>query len=341
HADRLCELEVEDPPLEPRPAFPFTQKARGLDKGCARDLPQLKKLSVNAIRAYSIDSRLNHDLCMAMLSGAGIYVVCVYIKIIDVFSIHDNIPAFHVGHEVLTADATNAAPFLKAVARDIKAYFSVISISSTVLFGYADIDSTSSFCDAVSAYLPGDPSGAGKVGSINEEFAYYNVAAYFSEFGSENCSPGVRPWTEATSSAWPRSSPIAPASPPTPTLTTPSRSTPRRAPRSRRLARAPQRVPASPRAPRSPLTPNGNACACVASNLGYTFKVPANRDFTALVGTLTGQVCGLLPNVKGSCADIGANGTMGVYGIMAQCAPGASLVICLPLPSSFHPSRIY
>ncbi|KAJ7315474.1 hypothetical protein DFH08DRAFT_971838 [Mycena albidolilacea] len=86
-----------------------------------------------------------------------------YIKIIDVFSIYDNIPVFHVGNEVLTADATNAAPFLKAVAQDIKAYFSVISISSTVLFGYADIDGTSSFRDAVSAYLPGDPGGAGKV----------------------------------------------------------------------------------------------------------------------------------------------------------------------------------
>jgi hypothetical protein len=50
---------------------------RGLDKGCARDLPQPKKLGINAIRAYSIDSRLNHVLCMATLSGAGIYVMCV------------------------------------------------------------------------------------------------------------------------------------------------------------------------------------------------------------------------------------------------------------------------
>jgi hypothetical protein len=45
--------------------------------GCTRDLRFLQKLGMNAIRAYSVDSSLNHDACMVMLSGAGIYVMCV------------------------------------------------------------------------------------------------------------------------------------------------------------------------------------------------------------------------------------------------------------------------
>ncbi|KAJ6475444.1 Glucanosyltransferase-domain-containing protein [Mycena sanguinolenta] len=45
--------------------------------GCVRDLPFLQQLGVNAIRAYSVDSTLNHDLCMAVLSEAGIYVMWV------------------------------------------------------------------------------------------------------------------------------------------------------------------------------------------------------------------------------------------------------------------------
>ncbi|KAJ7264106.1 Glucanosyltransferase, partial [Mycena haematopus] len=208
--------------------------------GCTRDLPFLQQLGVNAIRAYSVDSTLNHDACMSALSGAGIYVILdltlplngsidttlptwstnlldQYTKTIDVFSKYDNVLAFNVGNEVLTADATNAAPFIKAAARDIKAYLS--SISSSALVGYADIDGVSAFRDAVADYLSCDPTGAGSGATsidifglnnyewcgdaatttydgLNTEFENYNIVAYFSEFGSENCSPGVRPWTE-------------------------------------------------------------------------------------------------------------------------------------------------
>ncbi|KAJ6475406.1 hypothetical protein C8R45DRAFT_1159368, partial [Mycena sanguinolenta] len=39
--------------------------------GCARDLPFLQQLGVNAIRAYLVDSTLNHDSCMSALSEWG------------------------------------------------------------------------------------------------------------------------------------------------------------------------------------------------------------------------------------------------------------------------------
>ncbi|KAJ6475420.1 Glucanosyltransferase-domain-containing protein [Mycena sanguinolenta] len=113
--------------------------------GCARDLPFLQQLSVNTIRAYSVDTSLNRDGCMAVLSGAGIYVILdltlplnglidtalptwstnfldQYIKTINVFSKYDNVLAYDVRNEAFTSDATNAAPFIKAAARDIKAY---------------------------------------------------------------------------------------------------------------------------------------------------------------------------------------------------------------------------
>ncbi|KAJ6475373.1 Glucanosyltransferase-domain-containing protein [Mycena sanguinolenta] len=118
--------------------------------GCARDLPFLQQLGVNASRAHSVDSTLNHDSCMAALSGVGIYVMCLldqHIETINVFSKYDNVLVYNVGNEVLTASAMNVAPFIKAAARDVKAYLA--SISSSALVGYADIDDASGFHNAV------------------------------------------------------------------------------------------------------------------------------------------------------------------------------------------------
>ena len=62
------------------PANPFLEPNTFVDSladanGCARDLPQLQSLKVNAIRAYSVDATLNHDACMNALSQAGIYTM--------------------------------------------------------------------------------------------------------------------------------------------------------------------------------------------------------------------------------------------------------------------------
>jgi hypothetical protein len=45
-----------------------------------------------------------------------------YIKTINAFAKYDNVLGYNVGNEVLTANFTNAAPFLKAAARDVRAY---------------------------------------------------------------------------------------------------------------------------------------------------------------------------------------------------------------------------
>ncbi|KAJ6585855.1 glycoside hydrolase family 72 protein [Mycena capillaripes] len=390
----------------PGPNNPLNQPSTFVDQladsaGCTRDLPFLQKLGVNAIRAYSVDSSLNHDACMSALSGAGIYVILdltlplngsidttvpawgvnildQYINTINVFSKYDNVLAYNIGNEVLTNGATNAAPFLKAAARDIKAYLT--SISSTALVGYADIDGAAAFRDAVANYLSCDPSNSGSGASaidifglnnyewcgddiatrydtINQEFADYNVVAYFSEFGSENCSPGVRPWTEVGTlfaspmtdvwsgglafSYFPAESTghqfgMATLSSDNTTVTTNADfdnlvteygkvsfvTTPAKASAPASTFPACPAEDANLQASTTlPATPNAAACQCLSAKLGCSFKVPTNGDFNALVGTLTDTVCGLLPGVNGSCADIGANGTAGVYGGVSGCDP--------------------
>ncbi|KAF7352227.1 1,3-beta-glucanosyltransferase [Mycena venus] len=206
--------------------------------GCSRDLPVLKKLGVNTIRSYTVDSTLNHDSCMRAFSEAGIYVIVdlalppdgfidqnapswntdllnQYIRTIDAFSKYDNVLAFNVGNEIILPNVTQAAPFIKAAARDIKAHLT--SISSSVLVGYTSEDGVASFRDSIADYLSCDPSGrnngsasidifglsnyewcgsgpATVYDALNSEFQNYNVVAYFSEFGSVSCLP--RLWLE-------------------------------------------------------------------------------------------------------------------------------------------------
>jgi hypothetical protein len=46
-----------------------------------------------------------------------------YIATINAFSKYDNVLAYNVGNEVIIApNTTNATPFIKAAARDTKAY---------------------------------------------------------------------------------------------------------------------------------------------------------------------------------------------------------------------------
>ena len=62
------------------PNNPFLEPSSFIDPltdntNCTRDLPFLKQLGVNTIRAYSVNSSLNHDDCMQTFSDAGIYTM--------------------------------------------------------------------------------------------------------------------------------------------------------------------------------------------------------------------------------------------------------------------------
>jgi len=205
-----------------------------LPDACNRDIPYLTDLGVNAIRVYSVNSSLNHDGCMSALSNAGIYTIIdlaiplngsidrlspswttnlldSYISTIDGFSKYDNVLAFNVGNEVVLSDSTAVAPYVKAAARDTKAYLK--SKSSSVLVGYASINGGSTFRDPLANYLTcdsealsidlyglndyswcGDSSFQSSYAGTFGDFAGYNVAAYLSEFGCVKNPP--RLWTE-------------------------------------------------------------------------------------------------------------------------------------------------
>lgn len=52
------------------------------------------------------------------------------------FNKYDNVLAFNIGNEIVTGDGnSNTAPYIKAAARDVKAYLK--SINSTALVGYS------------------------------------------------------------------------------------------------------------------------------------------------------------------------------------------------------------
>ncbi|KAK8843496.1 hypothetical protein IAR55_007156 [Kwoniella newhampshirensis] len=205
-------------------------------QNCTRDLPYLQQLGVNAIRVYSVNASLNHDECMRTFSGAGIYVLLdvslplngsidrsspswstnllnSYITTIDKFRNYDNILGFNIGNEVINqVGNSNAGPYVKAAARDIKAYLK--SVGSTALVGYAAVDGDADFRNSLAEYLTcgGDSIAVDLYGLNNYEwcgnenlnssnwntitsgFANIPVATYMSEYGCIFSPP--RLWTE-------------------------------------------------------------------------------------------------------------------------------------------------
>ncbi|KAJ5584611.1 glycolipid-anchored surface protein 5 precursor [Penicillium hispanicum] len=133
---------------------------------CQRDIKKFKDLGLNTIRVYSVDNSAGHDKCMNALADAGIYLVLdvntpkyslnraepkasyndVYLQYIfatvEMFAKYDNTLAFFSGNEVINdAKSSSAAPYVKAVTRDLRQYLRSRKLR-TVPVGYsaADID---------------------------------------------------------------------------------------------------------------------------------------------------------------------------------------------------------
>jgi hypothetical protein len=133
---------------------------------CQRDIKKFKDLGLNTIRVYSVDNSANHDECMKALADAGIYLVLdvntpkyslnradpapsyndVYLQYIfatvDMFARYDNTLAFFSGNEVINdGPSSKAAPYIKAVTRDIRSYLSSQNLRKVpVGYSAADID---------------------------------------------------------------------------------------------------------------------------------------------------------------------------------------------------------
>lgn len=104
-------------------------------------------MGLNAIRVYTVDNTANHDECMTALAAAGIYLIldvntpkysinranpnpsynAAYLQsvfaTVDKFANYTNTLAFFSGNEVVNDPASSAAaPYVKAVTRDIRQY---------------------------------------------------------------------------------------------------------------------------------------------------------------------------------------------------------------------------
>ncbi|MCJ1432397.1 hypothetical protein MMC27_001753 [Xylographa pallens] len=112
---------------------------------CQLDASLMQQLGANTIRVYHVDASSNHDGCMSAFSDAGIYLFVDldtfdtainqvdpmfnqtqlndFQAVLDAFHGYDNLAGVFVGNEVLNfANGSTAAPYIKAAARDVKAY---------------------------------------------------------------------------------------------------------------------------------------------------------------------------------------------------------------------------
>jgi hypothetical protein len=112
---------------------------------CQRDASMMAQLGANAIRVYHVDPNGDHSGCMSAFAAAGIYLLVdldtfttaidpihtswnqtqfnAYAKVMDAFHSYDNTLGFFVGNEVIALNNQSlAAPYIKAAARDLKAY---------------------------------------------------------------------------------------------------------------------------------------------------------------------------------------------------------------------------
>jgi 1,3-beta-glucanosyltransferase GAS5 len=136
---------------------------------CKRDLAKFVTLGINTIRTYAVDNTKDHDECMKLLAEAGIYVAVDvgtswislnreheyalnasynddYLQRVfattELFSKYDNTLLFFSGNEVIyTSEETWAAPYIKAVIRDIKRYLKERGLRQ-VPVGYSATDLT-------------------------------------------------------------------------------------------------------------------------------------------------------------------------------------------------------
>ncbi|KAH3970292.1 1,3-beta-glucanosyltransferase [Parastagonospora nodorum] len=112
---------------------------------CSLDANLMKTIGANSIRVYHVDPKGNHDACMKAFADAGIYVWLdldtfntqiyeaapqwnssqrdAFALVMDAFHSYDNLGGFFVGNEAITtANGSVTAPYVKAAARDLKAY---------------------------------------------------------------------------------------------------------------------------------------------------------------------------------------------------------------------------
>ncbi|KAK4633409.1 1,3-beta-glucanosyltransferase gel1 [Fulvia fulva] len=203
---------------------------------CSRDIPYSKKLGLNTIRVYTVDNSADHDQCMNALAEAGIYLALdvntpkyslnrgslgvsynpTYLQSIfatvDAFAGYTNTLLFFSGNEVINdSNSTSAAPYVKAVTRDMKqniserGYRSIpvgysaadVSQNQYLMAQYMDCGDTPSIFDfyAINNYEWCDPSSYTTSGwsALVEQYSNYSLPLFISEYG---CITNTRTFAE-------------------------------------------------------------------------------------------------------------------------------------------------
>jgi len=206
---------------------------------CTRDIAYFKQLGINTVRIYSVDNSANHDACMQALADAGIYLVLdvntplyslnratpdvsynsVYLQnifaTIDAFAGYTNTLAFFSGNEVINDDTTtSAAPYVKAVTRDMRQYigsrgyrkipvgYSAADVNSNrkemAEYMNCGTDDERSDFFAFNDYSWCDPSSFTTSGWDQKvkNFTDYGLPIFLSEYG---CNTNARKFEEVTS----------------------------------------------------------------------------------------------------------------------------------------------
>ncbi|KAH7408870.1 Glucanosyltransferase-domain-containing protein [Cadophora sp. MPI-SDFR-AT-0126] len=204
-----------------------------------RDVANFKKLGINTIRVYTVDNSVSHDEGMKLLADAGIYLALDantpefslnrqnnqtlyqsynenYLQsifaTIDAFAKYSNLLLIINGNEVINErNNTIAAPYIKALQRDMKAYISARDYRN-IPVGYAaadvaeNVDQQLAYFDcgpdgvrgdffALNDYSWCDPNtftGAGWDKKV-ERYTGYGVPIFMAEFG---CITNRRDWNE-------------------------------------------------------------------------------------------------------------------------------------------------
>ncbi|KAI5286309.1 hypothetical protein KEM54_006891 [Ascosphaera aggregata] len=118
-------------------------------ESCLRDAALMQKLGINTVRVYNISPELNHDECVSIFNGAGIYLILdvnsplingalhtsepwttynkFYLErifsMVEAFKDYPNVIGFFGGNEVINENAVVQTPsYVKAVQRDLKNY---------------------------------------------------------------------------------------------------------------------------------------------------------------------------------------------------------------------------
>ena len=208
-------------------------------ESCKRDVANFKELGLNTIRVYSVDNTADHDECMNELANAGIYLALdvntpkyslnradleisyndVYLQSIfatvDAFAKYTNTLAFFSGNEVINDGPTSAAaPFVKAVTRDLRQYigsrgyrkipvgYSAADVNTNRLqmaqYMNCGTDDERSDFFAFNDYSWCDPSSFKESGWDEKvkNFTGYGLPLFLSEYG---CNKADRKFTEVAS----------------------------------------------------------------------------------------------------------------------------------------------